>query len=83
MKKTPILERIDKALAGRSSMSYAQLAEKVFPLDEYPRAWRNAGHGGPPGCYRTLSAALRRGGFDVDLNGPRPGHRTVHPRRRR
>lgn len=58
----PIRQRIDAALAG-GPIRYHDLAVAVFPPDLHPRAWRYASHGGPPGCYMALSAAIRRYGF--------------------
>lgn len=58
----PIRQRIDAALAG-GALRYHDLAALVFPEDLYPRAWRYASQGGPPGCYMALSAAIRRYGF--------------------
>lgn len=52
-----IIELIRQA-GGR--MEYQALAYALYPPDEYPRAWRYCSHGGPPGCYMSLSAMLRR-----------------------
>lgn len=75
-------DRIDAALDGRL-MSAHDLAMRLWPPDENPKAWRNKMGGGPPGCYMALGSALRRGGFRVTIEGPGPGHRFVSPRRRK
>lgn len=79
-KPRPILERIDAALA-KGPISYAALAHAVFPDDQFPRAWRYATGGGPPGCYMALSAALRRGGYHRG-GGLGPGNEKVYPRQK-
>lgn len=71
-----LTERIDVALAGRS-MSFHDLALVLYP-DR--RSHRCSSNGGPPGCYMTLSAALRRGGYPQSWRKPGPGHRIVYPR---
>lgn len=43
-------------------MVYRELAEEVFPTKDFPRAWRYSSNGGPPGCYMSLSKALREMG---------------------
>ena len=59
---TPIADRISEALAT-GPLPYVDLARRVFPPLEMPRAWRYASQGGPPGCYMALSSAIRRHGF--------------------
>jgi hypothetical protein len=71
-----LAERIDAELAGRA-MSFHDLALRLFPD---PRSWRYSSNGGPPGCFMTLSATLRRGGFPTYRDGPGSGHRKVYPR---
>lgn len=58
----PIQERIAAALEAGITEYYG-VAHAVFPQERYPRAWRCCSHGGPPGCFMALSAALRRGGY--------------------
>lgn len=73
--KRPIADRIAAAMkkaAGR--MPFKDLAWEVFPHADYPRAWRGAAHGGPPGCYMVLSAALRRSGKYIDRIETTNGH---------
>lgn len=41
-------------------MGYFELALKMFPSEQYPRAWNYSSNGGPPGCYMQLSAMIRR-----------------------
>lgn len=70
-------DRIDRALkqaGGR--MSYFDLAVALWPDRS---SWNYSSNGGPPGCYMTLSAALRRGGFYVSGESG-AGNRTVHAR---
>jgi hypothetical protein len=78
-----LTERINDALKD-GPMSFYDLAHKVYPDRE---SHRHAVHGGPPGCYMTLSAALRRGGYTVwpqkDQHGrflPGAGHLKVYPK---
>jgi hypothetical protein len=63
VKRVPIAERIAKHF--KAGMKYTDLEGAVFPPDEYPRAWRYATKGGPPGCRRTLSAHLTKNGYQV------------------
>lgn len=58
-------ERIKQAFQAsrKRRMRYHDLARAVFPVSEFPKAWRYASHGGPPGCFMALSAAIRRMGF--------------------
>lgn len=56
-----MLDRISAAFQpGESKISYQTLAYRLFPPEEHPRAWNYSSNGGPPGCYMTVSAALRR-----------------------
>jgi hypothetical protein len=75
-----LVERIDAALSGRE-MSYADLAAALWTD---PKSHRYQANGGPPGCYMALSAALRRGKFQVAYvnGGVGPANRIVHPRRK-
>ena len=75
-KKPDMGVRIDEALNGRSR-TFFDLAMILYP-DR--KSWRYQSNGGPPGCFMTLSAALRRHGFQVRVNGPGPGERIVVPR---
>lgn len=63
-----IKERITEALSD-GPLPYTQLADTVFPEADFPRAWRCANQGGPPGCYMALSRAIREMGLSVDRNG--------------
>ena len=60
MKPTPIKERIVAALNPTGTLNYRNLANEVFPAEDYPNAWNYSSNGGPPGCYMALSSALRR-----------------------
>ncbi|ARB05741.1 hypothetical protein [Synechococcus virus S-ESS1] len=79
--KIPIKDRITAAIkeaGGR--IKYYDLARKVFPEDQYPRAFRYRTEGGPPGCYMALSRAISRHGFHLRFSDtPRSGvcHATV------
>jgi len=78
--KASLVHRIDIALAGQP-MSFAGLAEALYPNR---KSWRCSSHGGPPGAFMALSAALRRGGFHVSLSAkPGPQNRMVYPRVRK
>ncbi len=74
MRKT-LPERIDEALNGHS-MSYYDLAQRLYPDG---RSWQYQSNGGPPGCYMSLSAGLKRGGFAISF-AVGPGNRIVYPR---
>ena len=63
MPQTKIAERIRRAYV--IGMTYTALRIAVFPPREWPRAWRYACHGGPPGCDRAMRVALRRYGYTV------------------
>lgn len=55
-------DRIRAALSAAPGrrLLYHDLALAVYPTKDYPRAWHYASHGGPPGCYMTLTQTLRR-----------------------
>lgn len=61
MKKIRIKNRIVNALAAAPNqrMKYANLMFAVFPVKEYPNAYRNGSNGGPPGCCMVFGRALR------------------------
>lgn len=69
----PLKERIMSELRRRRGrMQYHELMRAVFPLDEYPRAFRCAVQGGPPGCAMALGRALRELGCrDSGMGGER------------
>ncbi len=56
---TPFEARLREALE-HGPLRADRLCRKLWPPAEHPRAWRSANHGGPPGCYRTLAAAIAR-----------------------
>jgi hypothetical protein len=71
-----ILHRIRAAFRdGEHELSYHELALRVFPGEQFPRAWRYSSNGGPPGCYMALSAALTRFSIHSYFDGKR---RVVH-----
>jgi hypothetical protein len=53
-------QRIVDACAGQAGVDYWTLLERVFPVEQYPRAYRYASQGGPPGVAMIFGAALRR-----------------------
>ena len=75
MRPKTLPERIDEVLNGQR-MGYYDLAKALFPGS---RSWNYQANGGPPGCFMALSAALRRGGFEV--TGTFVGERMVSPRK--
>lgn len=60
--RQPIASRIRAAMAGRTTAPYYEIMYAVFPQDQYPRAWRYATGGGPPGCAMAFGNAVRRMG---------------------
>lgn len=66
-KRPPIKERLAAAFEGEVELKYWDVANRVFPQEDYPRSWRRPMHGGPPGCYMALSVALTRYGYRRDL----------------
>jgi len=78
----PIAERMDAALKN-GPLEYYDLARRVFPEDQYPKAWRYQSNGGPPGLVMALSRAIDRHGFTWRPTYPGqsiPG-RTIYPRK--
>ena len=62
----PIKERIQDAFkSGERELHFYDLAARVFPENEYPKAWRYSSNGGPPGCAMALGRAIREMGLDV------------------
>lgn len=62
--------RIMRVMAGQPRMPYQAVLEAVFPIGEYPDAWRTPTTGGPPGCAMAFGAALRRLGGGWHHDGP-------------
>jgi len=53
--------RILEALrAAGGTLDVHTLGMRVFPIDDYPRAWNYRARGGPPACAMTLRKALNR-----------------------
>lgn len=73
MKPKKIEDRIRDAFikAKTIEMSYHALAYFVFPKDQFPRAWRRATGGGPPGCYMALTRAINKMGLRQDWDRSR------------
>ena len=73
----PLRDRIlsQLAMAPRNRMTYHSLARRVYPPCLFTMSWNSANHGGPPGCYMSLSSMIRKlpevNDFDID------GTRTV------
>ncbi len=61
-KPAPIKERITAALAD-GPRSYHAVLQEVFPSAQFPRAFRSANKGGPPGCAFAFGRALREMGI--------------------
>ncbi len=59
--RLPIADRIIEHY--RRGIGYHELMRKVFPFDEYPRAWAYQANGGPPGCAMAFGNALRKLGL--------------------
>ena len=66
-RKLPIKDRIQAALvAAGGSMRFDQLADNLYPD---PASHHAPSRGGPPGCYRALSAALDKHNFAQHSRG--------------
>lgn len=61
-----IEERLRIAMGGKSSMPYHDMMDAVFPIDDFPNAWRAATKGGPPGCARSFGSSLNRYGYTTN-----------------
>lgn len=62
----------DRILAAyRPGISYYDLIHAVFPDNQYPRAFRHAPGGGPPGCAMAFGNALKKMGAWIDYMGNR------------
>lgn len=62
-KPAPIKDRIRAALEAEGGrMLRHQLMHKVFPQDQFPKAWNYQSNGGPPGCAMAFGRALREMG---------------------
>lgn len=61
MKLTPLKQRIVDALAAMPErrMRYSDLAYKLWPPEQHPKAWRYSSNGGPHGWVMPLGRALR------------------------
>ena len=71
MPAPPIQQRIRAAFQpGERELHFYELALRVFPTDQFPRAFRYSSNGGPPGCAMALSATLRRMGLASRYEGP-------------
>ena len=57
--------------AYRPGIGYDALMVAVFPVSSYPRAWRYATKGGPPGCSMAFSRALREMSASISYDGDR------------
>ena len=71
-KPPTLVERIRAAFKpGERRVEYYTLARRVFPVEDYPRAWEYQSNGGPPGLVLTFSPALKRAGCDTHWDGCR------------
>lgn len=78
VRRETLLDRIDRILAEhKGPMAYYDLAVVLWPDRD---SHRYPTRGGPPGCYMTLSAALRRGNYTVS-GATGAGNRMVWGRR--
>lgn len=79
-KSTKLKDRTRAALAA-GELIYADLAYRVFLEEQFSKAFQYQANGGPPGCYMTLSRALRemRGELDDWHSGIGHSHRHVRP----
>lgn len=58
-KKLPVTDRIIAAFGKDDyQLTYHQLLHRVFPPEEYPRAYRYSCNGGPPGVAMPFRKAL-------------------------
>lgn len=57
--------------AYEPGIEYHTLLRRVFPYEEYPKAWRYSHNGGPPACAMPFGRALR------ELNGRRDGRNRI------
>ena len=62
MSRPTITDRIRAAVPLRVKTDYHDAMRAVFPPADYPKAWRGASKGGPPGCAMAFGSALRRAG---------------------
>ena len=71
--KQPLKYRILYELRKRrGKMQYHDLMSAVFPIEDYPRAFRRAVQGGPPGCVIAFGRALRElGCVDTGIGSDR------------
>lgn len=53
---------------GPGCRDYDTLMQRCFPIEVWPRAWRVATQGGPPGCAIAFGKALRELGIYRDEN---------------
>lgn len=70
MTKKTLKERIESAFRpGEKSVQYYELAARVYPHSEYPRAWEYQRHGGSPALVLSLTPALKRAGCEMYASG--------------
>lgn len=68
--RRPIADRIRSAWKPR--IGYHELMLAVFPVEQYPMAWRYSHNGGPPICAMAFGKALRKLGlmrYDNTISG--------------
>jgi len=61
-KAHPLPDRIEAILRTRNdlTLSYFGVRDSVFPQEYFPRAYRGAIKGGPPGCAFALGVCLKK-----------------------
>lgn len=74
-----ICAKVEKAMvlkdriksAYEKGIGYHELMRRVFPPEQYPKAWNYSSNGGPPGCAMVFGRALR------EMGGRRSSDNTV------
>ncbi len=81
MSKLPKLKDRTRAALAAGELRYADLAYRVGPEAQVPKAFRYQATGGPPGCYMALSRDLREQRCELDdwHSGIGPSHCHVLP----
>ena len=64
LRPAPIKDRL--AQHYKPGINERHLRDLVFPEAQFPKAFRCANQGGPPGCQRAFVTALKRYGYSSD-----------------
>ena len=62
----PLEAKLRIELRGSAMPAY-ELAHRLWPIIDYPAAWRTPSQGGPPSWVRTLGRAAKRYGLEVTI----------------